>query len=129
MLGATVYPITIAEMETYAQDADRWFQGEEHERLKEFLALHPESGEIILGTGGVRKLRWPIKSRGNNKPVRVIYYFRDLNMPLYMLALYRQGERIDLGDKRRLELAALVNELVIQHSKRWATSVRQDRGA
>jgi hypothetical protein len=59
MLGACMYPITIAEMEGYAEAADDWFEIEEHERVKEFLALHPESGDLIPSTNGVRMVRWP----------------------------------------------------------------------
>lgn len=89
MLGAGIYPITIAEMQNYTKDADAYFEIEEHERLKTFLALHPESGDILPGTGGVRLLHWPIKATGKSKRARIIYYFRDLNMPLYMLKLRR----------------------------------------
>jgi hypothetical protein len=61
--------------------------------------------------------------------VRLIYYFRDLNMPLYLLALYRPGERIDLGEGWRSEVAALVDELVAEHGRRWAKIVSQQNGA
>ena len=117
MLGAGIYPITLAEMPTYSQDADRLFDNDDHERLKEFLALHPESGDIIPGTGGVRKARWPIKGAMR---FRVIYYFRDLNMPLQLLAIYARGERIPLSPAQCREIESLVNDLVAQYSKRWA---------
>lgn len=42
MLGAGDYPITIAEMRNYTKDADEYFEFEEHEQLKGFLALNPE---------------------------------------------------------------------------------------
>jgi hypothetical protein len=89
MLGAGNYPITIAEMQNYTRDADDYFAREQHESLKDFLAFHPESGDVLLGTGGVRILRWPIKAHAKVAPARIIYYLRDLNIPLYMLALYR----------------------------------------
>src|ERR1700730_5780132 len=127
MLGAGIYPITLAEMAGYAHDADELFKTDEHERLKEFLALHPESGDVLDGTGGVRRLRWPIKHRRNVPRVRVIYYFRDLNMPLYLLALYRQGERIKLTAYWKNEMKALVEELITQHSERWAVAIRPGR--
>jgi hypothetical protein len=131
MLGALKYPIILAEMGTYQRDVDEWFSVDEHEQIKTFLALHPESGEIIPDTGGIRKLRWPIKNRGNNRAVRIVYYFRDLNMPLYLLALYRKGERIDLREKCKREMRKLVNELVVQHSVRWnrLAIVSPERGA
>jgi hypothetical protein len=96
MLGAGFYPITIAELHSYSCDADRLFDRDEHEKLKEFLAFNPEGGDVIAGTGGVRLLRWPIKNPGNDAK-RIVYYFRDLNMPLYLLALYRRGETHQIG--------------------------------
>ena len=120
MLRAGIYPITIAEMGSYQKDADVLFKGEEHERLKEFLALHPEFGDVLPDTGDVRLLRWPIKDRGPGPRVRVIYYFRDLNMPLYLIALYAKGERMKIGAAWRAEMKALVCELIAHHSKVWA---------
>jgi len=128
MLGAGIYPITLAEMESYSIEADNWFKWEEHERLKEFLAMHPEFGDLVAGTCGIRILRWPLKR--NRRPMcRVMYFFRDLNMPLYLLALYRQGERIDLSARRKKELAQMVTELVEEHSVEWlAKIIRQKNG-
>jgi len=119
MLGAGYYPITIAELHSYSRDADRFFETEEHEKLKEFLAFNPEGGDVIAGTGGVRLLRWPIKNPGKGAK-RIVYYFRDLNMPLYLLALYRSGERIKLDSESKYQIEQLVNELVEQYSKQWA---------
>lgn len=105
MLGAGIYPITIAEMGNYTKDADRYFDEGEHERLKTFLALHPESGDILPGTGGVRTLRWPIKEVVKGKSARIVYYFRDLNMPLYMLALYSAASEFRWTRTRRRKLS------------------------
>jgi hypothetical protein len=130
MLRAEVYPITVAELGSYSIDADEVFEVEEHERLKEFLALHPEHGDVLAGTDGVRRLRWPIKSQKGVPNMRIIYFFRDLNMPLYLLCLYRRGERIPLGGVWRAEIRILVRELIAQHSKGWARVIkRQDNGA
>jgi hypothetical protein len=128
MLGTGFYPITLAEMEEYSTDADKVFDHDEHERLKEFLALHPESGELIAGTGGIRILHWPLKYKRGPR-FRVMYFFRDLNMPLYVLALYRPGERIELGAARRNHLADLVNALVKEHSIRWWARIQQSNNS
>ena len=126
MLGAGIYPITVAEMQNYTQEADEYFEFEEHERLKTFLALHPESGDIIADTDGVRVLRWPPKRTSKCPPARIIYYFRDLNMPLYMLALYKRGERIPLSTQQKGQIRRMVEELVAEHSERlWNIVVRQ----
>jgi hypothetical protein len=128
MLADWNYPITIAEMGCYSVEADKFFDPEEHERLKEYLALHPESGDVMEGTGGVRKLHWPLKARANVKEFRIIYYFRDLNMPLYLLALYSAGERIPMNTAWRTEIKNCVSELIVEHGKRLARIIRQDIG-
>lgn len=119
MLGAGFYPITIAELHSYSRDADRFFERDEHEKLKEFLAFNPEGGDVLEGTGGVRLLHWPIRNPGKDAN-RIIYYFRDLNMPLFLLAVYRKGERIKLDLESKRQMEQLVNELVEQYSKKWA---------
>lgn len=128
MLGAGIYPITIAEMGDYMVDADQHFDHDEHERLKSFLALHPECGDVIPATNGVRLLYWPIKKSEQQPRVRVVYYFRDLNMPLYLLALYKKGERIPLAEQSKREIRDCVDELITQHSESWARVIRQQQG-
>ena len=86
MLGGGQYPISVAELRSYTEDADDLFSDEEHDRLKERLAFWPDSGDVIAGTGGVRKLLWPYKGpRGRNREALLLYFFRDLNMPLYLI--------------------------------------------
>lgn len=123
MLGAGIYPITIAEMHNYTTDADEYFEPEEHDQLRNFLALNPERGRVLADTGGVRVLQWPIKLRSGTKPARVVYYFHDLNMPLYLLALYKSGERIPLTARWRAKIKGLVDELVAQHREEWRTII------
>lgn len=123
MLGTGRYPITIAEMLNYTKVADRFFEVEEHEALKVFLALNPESGSILEGTGGVRVLQWPVRKTGAQP--WVVYYFRDLNMPLYVIALYKRAIPLD-GDLRE-ELKNMVDELVAHHREEWRTILLQQR--
>jgi hypothetical protein len=115
MLGTPIYPITIAELPSYSTDVSAVLQEEDHESLKQYLALHPEAGDVIPGTAGIRILRWPIKRSRRVPALRFAYLFRDLNMPLYLLALYRPGERIDVRQEARDEMAMLVVNLVEQH--------------
>jgi hypothetical protein len=123
MLGAGRYPITLAELQTYAGDADKLFGEEEHDRLKERLAFLPDSGDMLAGTGGVRKLLWPYKDRrGQSREALILYFFRDLNMPLYLLAVFASGN-VDFDDQWRDEMAKLVARLVEEHGKHWARAL------
>ena len=117
MIGAEVYPITLAEMHVYSVDADRLFKGDEHEKMKAFLAVHPELGEVIAGTKGVRQLFWPTARK--KARAQVIYYFHDLNMPVYLLAVFGPGEWVEFDEEFREQLAMLVEELLAEYGKQW----------
>ncbi|MGO8858717.1 MAG: hypothetical protein ACLQO1_23915 [Steroidobacteraceae bacterium] len=60
---------------------------EEHFALITYLATHPTVGDEIVGTGGVRKVRYGAMGRGKSGGVRVIYYFYDEEMPIYALLI------------------------------------------
>lgn len=60
----------------------------EYAELQNFLIEHPEAGDIIPGSGGVRKLRWRAKGRGKRGGYRVIYYARLAQGQIWMLTMY-----------------------------------------
>jgi hypothetical protein len=75
------------------------------------LATHPRPGDLIQGTGGIRKLRWARGGRGKSGGVRVIYYFHSDRIPLDLLTVFGKGEKADLSKGERNELAKLVDVL------------------
>ena len=76
------------------------------------MASYPTAGDLIEGTGGVRKLRWARDGRGKSGGVRVIYYFHSEAMPLYLLTMFAKNERANLSKAVRNALAGLVDLLV-----------------
>jgi hypothetical protein len=74
----------------------------------EYLAENPKAGDLMQGTGGVRKLRWARGGRGKSGGVRVIYYFHGDAMPLYLLTVFGKNEKDNLSKAERNELAKLV---------------------
>jgi hypothetical protein len=52
----------------------------------------PDVGEIVRGSGGVRKLRWRGSGRGKRGGIRVIYYLRTAHGEVWMLTLYAKNE-------------------------------------
>ena len=83
-----------------------------------YLAAFPKAGDVIPGTGGVRKLRWARGGRGKSGGVRVIYYYHSEKLPLYLLTVFAKGERVDLTQGERNELAGLVDVLVTTASEK-----------
>ncbi|MBR8653664.1 type II toxin-antitoxin system RelE/ParE family toxin [Achromobacter sp. Marseille-Q0513] len=64
------------------------------------------------GTGGVRKLRWRRGDQGKSGGVRVVYYYHDDLMPLYLLTIFAKGDKANLTKAERNDLADLVGVLV-----------------
>jgi hypothetical protein len=104
--------ITIAEVPEYIRQAENLLSAAERQDVLSYLAAHPKSGDLIEGTGGVRKLRWDRSGRGKSGGVRVIYYYHNELMPLYLLTLFAKNEQDNLSKAERNDLAKLVHVLV-----------------
>jgi len=104
--------MTIAESSEFSRQAQQLLTEEEVDELIEFLAIHPQAGAIMQGTGGVRKLRWAREGKGKSGGTRVIYYFHNENIPLFLLTIYRKGQKENLTKSERNKLAKLVKVLV-----------------
>lgn len=104
--------ITVAEVPEYIRRAEKLLSEAERRDVIEYLAAHPKAGDLLEGTGGVRKLRWGRGGQGKSGGVRVIYYFHSDAMPLYLLTLFAKNERANISKSERNELAGLVDILV-----------------
>ena len=97
---------TVVETPAFVRRAEKLLSGDEHDDLIVYLATHPLAGDEIVGTGGVRKVRFGAKGRGKSGGVRVIYYFYDQEMPIYALLIYGKNERADLTSEQRKAAAS-----------------------
>jgi mRNA-degrading endonuclease RelE of RelBE toxin-antitoxin system len=61
-----------------------------------FLVSHPESGDLIPGSGGLRKLRWGAKGKGKRGGIRIIYYLVKKNKEIWLLSIFAKNELSDL---------------------------------
>lgn len=82
------------------------------------LGANPEAGELVPGTGGVRKIRWAISGRGKRGGARVIYYYHNLSIPLFALDIYAKNEKANLTEADKRSLRRLLPILVSQYKKR-----------
>ncbi|BCB26609.1 toxin RelE [Sulfurimicrobium lacus] len=104
--------ITIAEVPEYIRQAEKLLSEAERQDVLSYLAAHPKSGDLIEGTGGIRKLRWGRGGLGKSGGVRVIYYYHSESMPLYLITLFAKNEQDNLSKAERNALAKLVDMLV-----------------
>jgi hypothetical protein len=74
------------------------------------LALRPQQGALIPGSGGLRKLRWPVPGRGKRGGARIIYYWDKPTETFFMLFAYTKQEQGDLTAKQAKILGQLVHK-------------------
>jgi hypothetical protein len=68
--------------------AGLYLEDDEYSELQQFMMNNPEAGNVIPGSGGIRKLRWKRKGMGKRGGLRVIYYVRYRPNEFWMLTLY-----------------------------------------
>ncbi len=73
---------------------------------------------MIPDTGGVRKLRWAIKGKGKSGGARVIYYFHNESIPVFLLSVFAKNEKVNLTQAERAALKSLIPVLVKSYRER-----------
>ena len=76
---------TIVELPEFLRRVGKLLGESERQSLISYVAEFPKSGVIMRGTGGIRKLRWAREGGGKSGGVRVVYYFHNEQIPLYLL--------------------------------------------
>jgi len=110
-VGWTV-PVTVVETPEFLSATRKIMSDTERAQVVDYLAYNPKAGDVIAGTGGVRKLRWGLEGRGKRGGARVIYFYHGVVMPLFLLSAYAKNERADLSYDDRREFKRLTTQLV-----------------
>ena len=105
---------SVAETPEYLRRCDKLLTEGERRDVVDYLAAHPKAGDLMEGTGGVRKIRWARAGRGKSGGVRIIYYVHSEAMPLYLLTVFAKNERANLSKAERNGMAEMV-ELLVDH--------------
>ena len=101
---------TIVEMPEFQKRSERLLSKSERISIINYLAKYPASGDIMQGTGGIRKLRWSAQGKGKSGGVRVIYYWVVADDQLRMLYAYPKSEQEDLTKDQLAVLRKVVEE-------------------
>jgi len=105
-------PMTVVETARFLKDAKPLMSDSERERLVVFMGANPEAGEIVPESGGVRKIRWALPGRAKRGGARVIYYYHNERLPLFLLAAYGKNEKANLSKAERNTMRRLAPILV-----------------
>lgn len=88
---------TVKATATYLKRAARLLTEAERDLLHRFLAERPDAGDIVAGTGGVRKLRWGMASQGKRGGARVLQLYLRHRATVWLLDIYAKREKADLS--------------------------------
>ncbi len=83
----------------------------EMDEILSLIAANPEAGDVMVGTGGARKLRHAKDGAGKSGGYRTIHYFGGDDIPVFLLAIYGKSEKANLSMAERNELAKILSKL------------------
>jgi hypothetical protein len=98
------------ELPPFERRRAEYLDDEGFRALQQLLMTQPEAGDLMPGTGGLRKLRFPDARRGKGKRggLRVIYYWWDGGEQFWLFTLYDKDEMADLTAQQRKVLRGMI---------------------
>ena len=97
------------ESPVYSQQIDDLLSPEDQRQLQIYPLQFPDQGDLIVGSGGLRKLRWAGSGRGKRGGIRVIYYLWHEDTA-FMLTAYPKNKQTDLTPAQTRTLRELIEE-------------------
>jgi hypothetical protein len=102
--------LTVIETPVFLRYAAKVWEEAEREDFITWLAEHPDAGEVIAATGGLRKVRWSRPGMGKRGGLRVIYMWRNAQGELVLLTVYAKAEHDTLSNAFLRSLAQLYED-------------------
>jgi len=103
---------TVIETESYLRAAkDAGMADAEMTAAVDLVASNPESGDLMQGTGGVRKTRLAGRGKGKSGGYRIVWYFGGGDIPVFLLTVFGKGEKANLTQGERNALRSLTATL------------------
>ena len=108
---------TFMELPPFERHRKNYLDDQAFSALQQELMQSPLVGDLIIGTGGLRKLRFsdPQRGKGKRSGTRIIYYWWDGGSQFWLFTLYNKDEMSDLtNDQRQVLSQILKNELKLR---------------
>lgn len=90
---------TVIETPAFLQQASKIWTAEEHDAFIDWIAENPLLGDVIAGTGGVRKVRWAAQGKGKRGGARIIYFNMLEDGSVVLLTVYVKSIQTNLETK------------------------------
>lgn len=82
-------PLKIVETIIFTRRVLKLLSDDEYRLLQQALLLKPDLGQIVRGSGGIRKVRWRMQTGGKRGGERVIYYWAVTQETILMLYIFQ----------------------------------------
>ncbi len=92
---------TVVETPTYLAVAGKLFDEDEREEIVAMVAVDPECGQVMAGTGGFRKVRVGRAGMGKRGGARVVYIWRNDKFPVFLITVFPKNEKENLSKAER----------------------------
>jgi len=100
--------MVIVETPIFTKLINELMSDDEYRDFQEVLVTRPDMGDLIQGSGGLRKVRWKLEGRGKSGGVRVIYYWVSADDQIRMLYVYPKGKQENLTQEQLAQLRKIV---------------------
>jgi hypothetical protein len=99
------------ETSGFSKIRENYFDDSQFNMLQLYLMDRPDAGNIIKGSGGIRKLRWGLQGQGKRGGVRVIYYWITKDNQILFLTAYAKSKASDLSQNAIKAMREIVKDL------------------
>jgi hypothetical protein len=100
------------ELPAFERNRSAYLTDEAFRDLQNAMLKNPEAGDVITGTGGLRKVRHgdAIRGKGKRGGLRIIYYWWEPKSQFWLFTLYDKDELDDLSPKEKAVLKTLLKQ-------------------
>ena len=114
------------ESPAFPRSPSEYLSDESYRELQNSLVADPDTGDLMPGTGGFRKIRWRDARRGKGRRggLRVIYYHFAHGEQIWLMAIYGKNEASDLTAKEKKALTAAIESELEERTARRTTAPR-----
>lgn len=109
---------TVVETPEFIKQAKDCMDDKERKNFINYIAANPLAGDLIQGTGGARKIRWQADAhKGKSGGARIIYYFHDQDIPIFLFTAYKKNQKIDLTANEKTTLRKIIKMIVAEYER------------
>lgn len=110
ILKSKEYGLIFVETIIFTRQVSNYLDDEQYREFQNYLAENPTVGDMIQGTGGLRKVRWSLVNKGKRGGVRVIYYWQRSEEQIYLMTIYAKNEMKDLSNNEKKILKQMIEK-------------------